>query len=617
MEEWVGGLWHKYITRKASNEFDEARVHFEDINKSVGMIFRALGGDAVKRVEAATGREYLTRKSFLQKISGDNQFISFAWQDEESLRLPESLAIFPEYALNYDLYIWLAILAAHHNGQFKHWAKDNQALVVEVLEKFPTLHKRYQKLAKAFITLRPELNKLPRAEREMEQAIQQAILTPGSIENFPLVNFAPKAVFLWLYPSASVADILPGQCNEDELDEDVQEDGKSKQVKKTQGSRKKAERVDEPDSRGGMMIFRLESLFSWSEFSKMDRGSDDSDEDEEDYQSTIDDLDKITLAKQQEQQKSGQIKIDLDLPSASEDDIPLGEGIKLPEWDYKKQSLIQDRCLLQPMLPRDAKPAKLPIKLQKTAKIIQAQFEQLRSVRYWLKSQSQGEELDLNAWLDFHVERRAGAVAEKGLFQSYRGNNRDLSCLLLADLSMSTDSHLDNDNRVIDVVQDSLLLFGEALKSVGDNFAMYGFSSVKRSNVRFTMLKNFNEAYSDQVRGRIQAIKPGFYTRMGAAIRQATAVIQEQKTADKLLLILTDGKPNDIDHYEGRFGIEDTHQAINEAKRLGIKPFCITIDVDAQSYLPYLFGSDGFTQILRPAQLPLRLPQLYHQLTSQ
>jgi len=617
MEEWVGGLWHKYITRKATTEFEAARVHFDDINKSVGMIFRALGGDPVKRVEAATGREYLTRKSFLQKISGDNQFISFAWQDEESLRLPESLAVFPHYSLNYDLYIWLAVLAAHHNGQFKHWARDNQSLVVDVLEKFPSLHNRYRKLAKAFIELRPELNKLPKAEREMEQAIQQAILTPGSIEKFPLVNFAPKAVLLWLYPSASVTDIIPAQYNEEDTDDEAQEDGQKKQVKKAQSARKKAERVDEPDSRGGMMIFRLESLFSWSEFSKMDRGSDDSDEDDEDYQSTIDDLDKITLAKQQEQQKSGQIKIDLDLPSASEDDIPLGDGIKLPEWNYKTQTLIADRCLLQPMLPRDAKPAKLPIKLQKTAKIIQAQFEQLRSVRYWLKAQPQGEELDLNAWLDFHVESRSGATAEKGLFQSYRGNNRDLSCLLLADLSMSTDSHIDDDDRVIDVVQDSLLLFGEALKTVGDNFAMYGFSSVKRSNVRFTMLKNFNETYNDQVRGRIQAIKPGFYTRMGAAIRQATKIISEQKTADKLLLILTDGKPNDIDHYEGRFGIEDTHQAINEAKRLGIKPFCITIDVDAQSYLPYLFGSDGFTQILRPAQLPKRLPQLYHQLTSQ
>ncbi len=616
MEEWVGSIWHKYITRKANPEYEDARVSFAEVSKSVALVYRALGGDAIKRVEAASGREYLTRKNFLQKISGDNQLMSLAWQDDQSFRLPETLAIFSEKALNYELYIWLAVLAAHHRGKFNHWAKDNQVLVVNVLEKFPNLRARYCRLAKAFIALRADIDTLPMAERTMEHAIRQAILTPGSIEHFPTVNFAPKAVYLWLYPSASSDGVLSMQIEAQELLEKEDKNNINK-IKKTQSLRKKAERVESPDERNGMMIFRLESLFSWSEFSKMDRGCDDSEEDDKDYQKTLDDLEKITLSQQQEQQKSAQIRVDLDLPSASEDDIPLGKGIKLPEWDYKKQILQKERCLLQPMLPRGAKAAKLPLKLQKTAKIIQAQFEQLRSVRYWLKSQPQGEELDLSAWLDFYVDTKTSSTVEKGIFQAFRGSQRDLSCLLLADLSMSTDAHLDDENRVIDVVQNSLLLFGEALQAVGDNFAMYGFSSVKRCNVRFTLLKNFSETYNDIVRGRIQAIKPGFYTRMGAAIRQATKVINEQRTSEKLLLILTDGKPNDIDHYEGRFGVEDTHQAICEAKRLGIKPFCITIDVDAQEYLPYLFGSDGFTQILRPAQLPLRLPQLYQQLTSQ
>ena len=615
MEEWVGSLWHKYITRKANPEFDDARVSFDEVHKSVGMVFRALGGDAIKRVEAATGREYLSRKSFLQKISGDTQLISLAWQDDESLRLPESLAIFDERSLNYDLYIWLAVLAAHHDGSFTHWAKDNQTLVINVLEKFPALRGRYQRLAKAFVDCRPAIESLPYAEKAMEQAIVNAILKPGSVVEFPIVNFAPKPVYLWLYPSSSADDLIAPEYQEFEEEKET-EDQQKKSIKKAKTSRKKAERTDAPDEKQGMMIFRLESLFSWSEFSKIDRGCDDSDDDE-DSSKTVDDLEKITLAKQQEQQKSGQIKIDLDLPSASEDDIPLGEGLKLPEWDYKQQTLVSDRCLLQPMLPKGATAKKLPIKLQKLAKTIQAQFEQLRSVRYWLKAEPQGEELDLGAWLDFHVESKISPTAQRGLYKSFRGNNRDLSCLLLADLSMSTDSHLNDNSRVIDVVQDSMLLFGEALQSVGDSFAMYGFSSVKRHHVRFTMLKNFNERYDDQIRGRIQAIKPGFYTRMGAAIRQATKVIDEQSSAEKLLLIITDGKPNDIDHYEGRFGIEDTHQAINEAKKLGIKPFCITIDTDAQDYLPYIFGSDGFTVILRPEQLPMRLPQLYHQLTTQ
>lgn len=615
MEEWVGSLWHKYITRKANPEFDDARVSFDEVHKSVGMVFRALGGDAIKRVEAATGREYLSRKSFLQKISGDTQLISLAWQDDESLRLPESLAIFDERSLNYDLYIWLAVLAAHHDGSFTHWAKDNQTLVINVLEKFPALRGRYQRLAKAFVDCRPAIESFPYAEKAMEQAIVNAILKPGSVVEFPIVNFAPKPVYLWLYPSSSADDLIAPEYQEFEEEKET-EDQQKKSIKKAKTSRKKAERTDAPDEKQGMMIFRLESLFSWSEFSKIDRGCDDSDDDE-DSSKTVDDLEKITLAKQQEQQKSGQIKIDLDLPSASEDDIPLGEGLKLPEWDYKQQTLVSDRCLLQPMLPKGATAKKLPIKLQKLAKTIQAQFEQLRSVRYWLKAEPQGEELDLGAWLDFHVESKISPTAQRGLYKSFRGNNRDLSCLLLADLSMSTDSHLNDNSRVIDVVQDSMLLFGEALQSVGDSFAMYGFSSVKRHHVRFTMLKNFNERYDDQIRGRIQAIKPGFYTRMGAAIRQATKVIDEQSSAEKLLLIITDGKPNDIDHYEGRFGIEDTHQAINEAKKLGIKPFCITIDTDAQDYLPYIFGSDGFTVILRPEQLPMRLPQLYHQLTTQ
>lgn len=612
MEEWVGSIWHKYIIKKARTDYIQARVDFADVSKSVGVVFRAMGGHSVKRIEAASARDYLVRRTWLQKIAGENQQISLAWQDDESLRVPQSIAVFPSKALNRDLYIWLAILAAHHQQGFKHWAIDNQQLVLDVLSKYPALVPRYHKLAHAFVETRSDCSKRPIAEQEMEQAIIRAIIEPGSVKQFPTVNYAPEAVFLWLYPSAQLdPQIMPSF---DEL-EDEEGDNKQSGGAKSKSSRKKGERIEDGESREGMMIFRLESLFSWSEFSQLDRGSDDSDDDDEDTLKVVDDLDKITLSKQQ-QQKSASIRIDMDLPSPMEDDIPLGEGTKFPEWDYKKEQLVDERCLLLPMLPKNCEAAKLPFRLQKMAKIIQAQFEQLNSVRYWLKGQVQGEELDLSAWLDFHVEQQIAPTKENGLYQSFRGNNRDISSLLLADLSMSTDAHLDNDNRVIDVVKDTMLLFGEALNSVGDNFAMYGFSSIRRSNVRFTVLKNFKERYSDDIRGRLQAIRPGYYTRMGAAIRQATQILAEQKTTQKLLLILTDGKPNDIDHYEGRFGIEDTRHAIHEAHKLGIKPFCITIDQEAEDYLPYIFGIEGYTVIHKPSQLPIRLPQLYYQLTS-
>jgi nitric oxide reductase NorD protein len=166
------------------------------------------------------------------------------------------------------------------------------------------------------------------------------------------------------------------------------------------------------------------------------------------------------------------------------------------------------------------------------------------------------------------------------------------------------------------VIRDSLLLFGDALAATGDRFALYGFSSVRRDNVRFHLLKGFDERYDDRIRGRLAALKPGFYTRMGAAIRHATAILSTRRTARRLLLILTDGKPNDLDKYEGRYGIEDTRMAIIEARRLGLTPFCVTIDETAGDYLPHLFGAAGYVVVHDAAMLPRVLPSLYARLTE-
>ena len=170
--------------------------------------------------------------------------------------------------------------------------------------------------------------------------------------------------------------------------------------------------------------------------------------------------------------------------------------------------------------------------------------------------------------------------------------------------------------RVIDVVRDSLFLFAEALDATGDRFGIFGFSSRKRDPVRMHLIKGFDECYGGAVRGRIQAIKPGYYTRMGAAVRHATTLLADQPAGRRLLLLLTDGKPNDLDKYEGRYGIEDTRRAVQEARHLGLQPFCVTIDAKGNDYLPHLFGKNGYIVIRRPSELPKRLPLLYAQLTA-
>lgn len=203
----------------------------------------------------------------------------------------------------------------------------------------------------------------------------------------------------------------------------------------------------------------------------------------------------------------------------------------------------------------------------------------------------------------------------RGTFCKQVHQQRDLACLLLADLSLSTDAYASESARVIDVISDSLFLFSEALSATGDRFAMYGFSSLRRANVRFNRLKSFDERYDDAVKGRIAAIKPGYYTRMGAAIRQATTILSKQKQSQRLLLLLTDGKPNDLDRYEGRYGIEDTRMALHQARQQGLRPFCVTIDREANEYLPHLFGAGGYAAIRKPDELPKELPLLYAQMT--
>ncbi|ALI03611.1 nitric oxide reductase activation protein NorD [Pseudomonas sp. FW306-02-F02-AA] len=606
LEEWVGSAWHRFITRRASPDFPEARVELINQQRPLALLFRAMGGANGIGLEAASDRDLLLRRNVLQQIAGTCKQVPLAWCDENTLRLPSSLAVFPEVALNEELYRWLALLAAQA-GRMRHWGRDNQRWTQLLLRRYPALRARYQRLVEAHLQLRPDPASLSRSEAALERVLCQALREPGSVEDFPRSERAAWPLPLWLYPPQHLASPLAADLGDESEESLTTPPGEQK------GGRKRAKRIDDSPRDGGLLVVRLENLFSWTEHVDLDRWSDDSED--PDAARVADDLDELTLSRTR-LRKGGGLKLHLDLPPADVDDIPLGEGIKLPEWDYRKQQMQGDFVNLQMMVPRDCDAQPLPPRLKVSAQRLRRQFEHLRNDRQWLRQQLQGSELDMQAWLDFHVEREHGQCAERGLFMEQRQTRRDLACLLLADMSMSTDAHLNDEHRVIDVIRDTLLLFGETLSGLGDDFALYGFSSLRRQQVRMQELKSFTQRYDDNTRGRIQGLKPGYYTRMGAAIRQATRLLGSSKRRSKLLLLLTDGKPNDLDLYEGRYGVEDTREAVLEARRQGLTPFCITIDREAGDYLPYMFGANGYTVIRQPEQLPLRLPQLYRQLTQ-
>ncbi|MEW6513996.1 MAG: VWA domain-containing protein [Pseudomonadota bacterium] len=615
MEEWVGAFWDRWITQTARRDYPAAAVELKDIEKTLGVIFRALGGDAGLRVAAAADTEHGARRGFLQRVAGTNTRTAHAALDGETLRLPLRIAVLPTPTLNHDLYVWLAALAASAGPALDKYASDwivrNQFAAWVTLQRYPGLMPRYQRLVAAVLAERIPPEQLPDDEAAQERAVRAALNDPGSVAAMPpLAHTKAKAVQpvpLWLYPAPETA---AAQRRSDPVNHEA---GGAEQT--AANKRYQAERTATPENEAPLiLLFRAESIFSWAEYLKVNRAFDD--DPNPDAGRAAESLDKLTLT-DSDQSAASKVRFDLDLPSSAADDIVLGPGIPLPEWDWKRRLMKADFCRLQTMVAREAEPQPLPERLRRHARKLKHQFAALAPVRRWQKAQPDGSELDIDACVRIAADRLAGwHFSGAGAYLNHRPTERDLACLVLADLSLSTDAHANDEQKVIDVIRDSLMLFGEALGSTGDRFAFYGFSSLKRGHVRFHEIKRFDRPLDAHARGRIAALKPGYYTRMGAAVRRATQLLDRQPANRRLLLILSDGKPHDIDRYEGRYGIEDTRMALIEAREAGIKPFCVTIDREGANYLPHLFGPAGYTVVRRPEDLPDRLPHLYSQLTG-
>lgn len=610
MEEKVGELWHRVITRLAQDRYPQAAVRLSSLDQTVGILFRALGGDGGLRVETAGATRHHARRGLLQRIAGSSTRVELAWRDEQSLRLPEVIDLFPDPSLNRDLYLWLAALASRDRGRAEPWILKNQRMSGETLERYPGMAGCYRRLLAAHLLQRPDPAELKPDEAAQERAVRAALDNPGSISRLSPASHAPWPVPLWLHPSPPGG--IPGST--DAAEPESNGGGDSRAVNDERNRR--GERTEMPESDRGLITIRMENILTWGEFAKVDRGAEEN-EDLEQAMEAAEQMESFSVTRDGKSVAS-KLRFDLDLPSNECDDQVLSEGHLLPEWDWKKQQLLQDHCRCVTLQSSDATPIVLPAHLNKTARQLRAQFQQLMPARCWRHGQPDGSEVDLDAYLRFATERRSGhATNTDNLYRDLRSGARDLSCLLLADLSLSTDSWIDNRHRVIDVIRDSLYLFAESLSATGDRFGLYGFSSRKRDPVRLHRIKSFDERYSAVCRGRIQAIKPGYYTRMGAAVRYAQQCLEREPAQRRLLLLLSDGKPNDLDKYEGRYGVEDTRHAIHEARRSGIQPFCVTIDEKGSDYLPYLFGSGGYVVIHKPQELPRKLPLLYARLTRE
>jgi nitric oxide reductase NorD protein len=295
------------------------------------------------------------------------------------------------------------------------------------------------------------------------------------------------------------------------------------------------------------------------------------------------------------------------------------DDVLYPEWDHASSSYRRDTVIVRARPASEATPGWATATLQEHASLVRHvrdRFERLRARRTRLPRQRDGEELDLAAVVRALVDARSGHSVDDQLYMAVRPARREMAILLLVDVSGSTDTFVTSSLQVIDVEKIALLLAAEALDALGDRYAMYAFSGKGASGVRVTTIKGFAERNGPSVRGRISALKPEANTRLGAAICHATALLDAQSTGHRLLLILSDGRPNDVDGYQGPYGIEDSRQAINEARARDVYPFCLTVDREESEYLKRIFGPAGYAILSQPTQLPKALVEVVRQLLS-
>jgi nitric oxide reductase NorD protein len=423
--------------------------------------------------------------------------------------------------------------------------------------------------------------------------------------NEDLINDYPNP--LWIYPPIVSLEKERNECDEEEL---KREQGKDKTD--TLEMKKQSNQIDDKKETDGFLAFLPESLMSIFEQVNVDRMEDDTFNEDALYHA--EDLDEVTIGKKQAN-LSARIKMDLDLEPDMTEIYPLGKGHLIDEWDYRKKDYLINYVRIRPQVTLNVIPIELPTRLKKSVRKIQNELDLLELDRIKNDRLPYGDEINIDTWIEYQGHQNK-SMHHQQFYTSYEKKTRDISTLILADVSLSTEGGITQDVRIIDVIKDGLMVFGEALEKLNDKFAIYSFSSLQNKKVYFNIIKNFKDKYDSLIRGRIDAMQPYYYTRLGAAIRESSKILERQQSSTKLLLIISDGKPNDEDRYDGRYGIEDTKKAIEEVRKKGITPFCITVDLDAKEYLTYLFGRNGYAVVRDGQKLPKVIPEVYINLTK-
>nr|WP_241262978.1 VWA domain-containing protein [Parahaliea mediterranea] len=634
LEEWVGARWHHWASRARSYPtYPDAAVTLATIAPALSVFFRIAGGDPGLPIHAISSRESRHRLTLRQRLGFDSEMLERPSRSQEAVQLPVRIDVFPRRQLNRELYYWLAAFLASAKAP----ARDTDALRADiralrlarqascnVLGEFPGLFALHQRLSAAALNARPPRGQLPPAEAAIEAAVR-ALLTGTTLASDPVLEavfdrsrslddiHAPRGYRSFL-PVPLWGVVEPGAtCTRDAPagDDDPRIEGDGQSV--AGGARKASRKRQDQSERDDPLVFnRFEKMLSFAEMVNLNRMVDDEPDDKAGR--TAEQLDQLTLSPHIKRAAS-RLNVELEL---APDTVLAGqlEGeFTYPEWDYRKQRYLPKQSrVLTGLHSESSKPWHPDAATHRRVLRVQRQFEALRPRRVVLRGQRDGPDLDTDAVVRAYCDQVATGVPAEHLYLAARPQARDLAVNVLVDNSLSTEAWLE-DRRIIDVSREALWVLAHGLARCGDDYAIATFTSHRRHRVRINHIKTFQEQTGARVDRRIAALEPGSYTRMGPAIRHATFELAQRPNRHRLLLLISDGKPNDTDYYEGRYAIEDTRRAVLDARQQQIRVFAITIDREAGQYIPRLFGRGAYAMVRRPENLVAALPRLYRQIT--
>jgi nitric oxide reductase NorD protein len=377
--------------------------------------------------------------------------------------------------------------------------------------------------------------------------------------------------------------------------------------------------VDKKQQEDYVLLHNFEKVETAEEFNGTWRDFDGSDELEE-HQEALEELNMKYTVRVDDTAHSVYQSDFIENTSISESAEIDAKGFHLTynEWDFSKRIYKENFCKVYPKSQQKTDPNYYKKTIAKNASTLLGLRKMLTNVNNRMqqqKRQTQGDEFDIDAITDLYIDVHSKRTPSENIYISNRKKEKDLSILILLDISLSSDGYAAG-NRVIDVEKEVSILFGEILNEFNIDFSIDSFYSKTRNFSTYLTVKDFDENWNI-AKHKIGAIEPNGYTRIGAALRHAGARLDKRNTKNKWVILISDGKPNDYDKYEGKYGVNDVKQALRELNNRNINSYALAIEAQAKYYLPQMFGQNHYQILTTPVELLRSLVQLYEKIKHQ